>query len=662
MLEDFLPVVVERFGGLVTYWPPDTLPNGVSPDCRNVRFTASTVCTREGVSRVFGTGSLQAVTGLAGYIRLDGTQFPVVFDSAGDLRAESPAGSGDLAPVRPATGVTLPAESFMQAASAYNHLYLSFGDGRTGTGAQASFDGTHLDPVGLAAPTGSSTVADSAASGNVAAGLRYGIVLYKTRSGYITAPQGPFCWTAAGGKQVTVSNLPIGPEQVVARIVAFTVAGGSNAGPYFYIGAPDTIAGVSETSTIVDDNTTTSATFNFDDVYLAAATDCTAALRKVLLPPQAGVWYSPATRRLIWWGDSSQPSLLRLSEPDDPETVLGDTGLILVAENNGQRITACFEYHGNLYAAKEHSLHLITSNNGDPATWAVQEIVQKVGVAGPRAVDVCGEFVFFAHRSGAYVYDGGDPVPVSMEIQPLWQRINWEYGHLIWVHIDTETRQVRIGVPLDEATAPNVILKVDYQEDWGAPIALSRLSTNEHAAPGRKWGVDDLPAYSALRVERKLTAAEGGVGGVMGAIDNRIATSQVLLASSNADGMVNAIDPSAASDNGQPIHAWYQTAYLSSTQDSTGSSVGVQDLGGVTGSLDGQGMVQIHALPNRQNRPGHPLRTLLLSPQAPGDFTVNCRLQAERIALRISTANQLDGQFEIRRLFAWMRTTWRTGR
>jgi hypothetical protein len=662
MLEDFLPVVVERFGGLVTYWPPDTLPNGVSPDCRNVRFTASTVCTREGVSRVFGTGSPQAVTGLAGYVRLDGTQFPVVFDGAGGFWAETPAGAGSLVPVRPATGVSLPENSFLQTASAYNHLYLSFGDGRTGTAAPASFDGTHLDPLGLAAPAGSANVADSAEAGNVAAGLRYGMVMFKTRSGYITAPQGPFSWTAAGGKQVTVTNLPIGPEQVVARIVAFTVAGGSNAGPFFFIGAPATIDGVSETSTIVEDNITTTATFNFDDVFLAASTDCTAALRKILLPPQAGVWYSPTTRRLIWWGDGSQPSLLRLSEPDDPETVLGDTGLISVAENNGQRITACFEYHGQLYAAKEHSLHLITSNNGDPATWAVQEIVQKIGVCGPRAVDVCGEFIFFAHRSGAHVYDGGDPVPVSMEIQPLWHRINWEYGHLIWVHIDTETRQVRIGVPLDESTVPNVILKVDYQEDWDPPVALSRLSSNEHAAPGRKWSIDDLPAFSALRMERALTAAEGGIGDTMGEIDNRLSTSQVLLASSTADGMVNAIDPNATSDNGQPIHSWYQTAYLSSTQDSTGTSIGVQDLGGVTGSLDGQGLVQLEALPNRQNRPPHSLRTLLLSPEAPGDFTVNCRLQSERIALRISNGNQLDGQFQIRRLFAWMRTSWQTGR
>lgn len=662
MLEDFLPVVVERFGGLVTYWPADTLPNGVSPDCRNVRFTASSVRTREGVSRVFSTGSQQPVTGLADYVRLDGTQFPVVFDAAGGFWAETPAGSGNLVPLRPATGVSLPGHSFLQTASAYNHLYLSFGDGRTGTAAPASFDGTHLDPLGLGAPSGSANVADSASTGNVAAGLRYGIVLYKTRSGYITAPQGPFSWTAAGGKQVTVSNLPVGPEQVVARIVAFTVAGGSNAGPYFYIGAPAEVQGVTETSTIVDDNVSTSATFNFDDVYLASSTDCTVALRKILLPPQAGVWYSPTTRRLLWWGDSNQPSLLRLSEPDDPETVLGDTGLISVAENNGQRITACFEYHGNLYAAKEHALHLITSNSGDPATWTVQEIVQKIGVAGPRAVDVCGEFVFLAHRSGAYVYGGGDPVPVSMEIQPLWQRINWEYGHLIWVHIDTETRQVRIGVPLDQATVPNVILKVDYQEDWDPPIALSRLSTNEHAAPGRKWSIDDLAAFSGLRMERALPAAEGGIGDIMGEIDNRLATAQVLLASANADGMVSAIDPNATTDNGQPIHSWYQTAYLSSTQDSTGSSVGVQDLGGVTGSLDGQGMVQIDAIPNRQTNRPRPLRTLLLSPQSPGDFTVNCRLQTERVALRLSNANQLDGHFQIRRLFAWMRTTWRTGR
>ncbi len=694
MLTSFTPVPVPRFGSLVTQWPPDKLPNGVSPDCRNVRFSPSSVATRQGLTLAFRTGQAAMVTGLAGYIQTSGNSMPLVFDFAGRLWRESPAGSGYLAGIQSSL-VAPPASAHLQSALAYNRVYLAFGDGRFGQGLPASYDGLNLDPIALAAPSGSSTVADSGTPGNVCAGLRYGIVMYQTRSGYISAPQAPFSWTAAGGQQVTVGNLPIGPAQVVARIVAFTVAGGSSAGPYFAIGAAQTLNGVTETATVVNDNVTAAATFNFDDTFLAASTDYTANFRKIVLPAQAGVLFSPTTQRLLWWGQSGQPSQLTISQAADPETYYGDTGLVMIGENDGQRLTVCFEFKGQIFAAKQDSLYVVIPSAGDPAAWAVSIYNNRIGVCGPRALDLCGDFVAWAHPTGFYVFDGSDPVQVSLEILDLWQRINWTQSHLIWVHIDVQNQEVRIGAPLDDALLPNVIFKVNYQEGWKAPVIFSPFTGDERAYPGRKWSLDDIAATGAYEIVRPLVPGGGmnpeGFSSLLPAmgVPGELSRRQVLFTSADADGAVSFLDPTAYSDNGRPIASWYQTSYLSPTQAQLGASVGIQSLAAVTLTARGQGRMLVTALPNSSSslarnsglsadslasppaglaaessfgKGPQPqiFRPLDLSPGAQADFKLGSRLTAERISLRFANSPDPGAGFELSAVCAWLRTAWRS--
>ncbi len=676
MLAAFTPVPVIRFGSLVTIWPPDKLPNGVSPGCRNVRFTPSSVLSREGLSLAFSTGVNAPVTGLAGYVLSGGGSIPLVFDAAGHLWQENPAGSGRLQRLA-SSAVALPAQSYMQAAIAYNRAWLAFGDGRVGAIPPASCDGEHLDPVALAPPAGSALAADDASSGNVAAGLRYGFVMYLTRSGYLTAPQSPFSWNAAGGHRVAVSNLPIGPEQVVARVLAFTVAGGSNAGPYFAIGSTQTIQTVEETSTWVNDNTSTSAVFDFDDTFLSASTDCTAAFRKILPSAAAGVMFSPSTRRLFYWGEPAAPSLLRISQPDDPETFYGDTGFAQVAENDGQRITAAFEFKGQIFVAKQDALYLLSPSAADPAAWDVRIANDRIGIAGPRAFDLSSDFVAIAHRTGCYVFDGANLLHVSLEIDDLWRRINWNYAHLIWVHIDSAARELRIGAPLDAAAAPNIVFKVNFQEDWKAPVIFSPFTGDERAYPGRKWSLDDIAAFSALRIARPLLAAAPALAGGIPAslplpgMPGALAAAQLLFASANPDGAVCFLDPAVHSDNGVGFDSWYQTAPLSATTAQLGASIGIQSLAAVTLVARGRGPLQVDLLPGASagdaagaaspharaaDRPCR-LRPLLLRSEN-ADFRLGARLQAPRIALRVSTAAEPGAWFELSSACAWLRTAW----
>lgn len=105
--------------------------------------------------------------------------------------------------------------------------------------------------------------------GQAAPGIHQVQVLFETRQGYVTAPSPPLTFTAQGGQYLTVSDIPTGPSNVVARILAFTGAGGSS---FFYIPVPGLVNGqVVSTSTRVGDNTTTSVVLDFSDNTLYAS-------------------------------------------------------------------------------------------------------------------------------------------------------------------------------------------------------------------------------------------------------------------------------------------------------------------------------------------------------------------------------------------------------
>lgn len=94
-------------------------------------------------------------------------------------------------------------------------------------------------------------------------------VLFLTRQGYITRPSPPVQFTASGGQYVSVSNIPIGPSNIVARILAFTGAQGAY---FFYIPSTPQINGqIVGTATQINDNTTSSILLDFSDNTLFAS-------------------------------------------------------------------------------------------------------------------------------------------------------------------------------------------------------------------------------------------------------------------------------------------------------------------------------------------------------------------------------------------------------
>ena len=137
--------------------------------------------------------------------------------------------------------------------------------------------GTLSNPI-YGNSTGGTLTFTSATAQLIAPGTRQGTVFFITRNGYETAPAPPVTFTCPQNTTgIVATNIPIGPPNVIARGIALTEAGanGVPGANFFTIPTPVTyiVNNLSFTATalIINDNTSTSATFVFtDDVLLNA--------------------------------------------------------------------------------------------------------------------------------------------------------------------------------------------------------------------------------------------------------------------------------------------------------------------------------------------------------------------------------------------------------
>lgn len=129
----FTPTPYSRFGGLVESDDPTVLPSGVGVVCRNCRFELTSVATRYGLQTAMRGPNQVPITGLAPLIYTPENpgevlfEAPMLFDAAGYLLVEQPAGSGHLVRL---TGplVTQPAAAHAIIAECYNRALIAFSD------------------------------------------------------------------------------------------------------------------------------------------------------------------------------------------------------------------------------------------------------------------------------------------------------------------------------------------------------------------------------------------------------------------------------------------------------------------------------------------------------------------------------------------------------
>ena len=494
-------------------------------------------------------------------------------------------------------------------------------------------------------------VNSSGSAGNIApdagTGLRYASIAFTNRNGNLSPTVTAFTSISVDvpGDQLYMANIPIGPGNVINRTIGFTVADGTNVGPFFYIPSAIVSAAIPMTATVIADNSTTTAFFNFTDEFLEAeaSTDMTDRLRCVLPPAAVDVYYSPSNDRVVLSGVDGYGSGHYISLAADSESYYGDTSPIQVANGNGQRCICAREFQGTLFSLKERSGFTISPTATDPSTWSVQQRWEGVGPCGPRAVCVTNEFLFFVHRSGAYVYTPSEPEPKLMtkEIPTLWQTINWDYQHLIWCCVDEENKEIRIGIPVGTATVPNQTLTMNYMEGMTGPIHFSQYAGREVAmGAARKWSLDDIAGSVAVRCERQLPINASPFAALR--------QSQVLIGSSAPDGTVQMIATGIYNDNGSGIACQYETT---STQD----LMAVSMLGGVSINALGQGSMTVSVMVARSftDSPGPgtnevKLAPFPLTPENWKGYSGGARGQNERFRMRFTNGTAPNAWFALK--------------
>ncbi len=637
----------------------------------------------------------------------------------------------------------------------------------------------------------------SAISGVISLGVHKMMMWFETKTGYWTKASPSFSWTAEGNKSVQITNIPVGPDYVVARRFGFTISGGEE----FYHLADSMRLG---------DNTTTELLVDFTDTDLLAGTLVDKQLRALQLPPEACV--TSYGNRLIWVGErnrmqqwinlsfdggfqaqtaedvphgwtlsntggsqetsdvihghaykitgdgaaasvgtifqsasvdaynhlpliesnraytvkarikrsagmvvgqlnidlqsssggidtnglvlaagtvteeyqefeaeltaalptipddlllrvfanltptagefflvdeieiwpsdtATNPSTVRVSDPDRPEFYDALTGLISVAENNGESLRAVFVIRDILYFVKERSLWA-TRDDGlnPPSGWAVEEVSPTVGTFSPHGVGIGEDWVVIAGQEGAYFFDGGRPTKINNEIDGLWRGIHWKFSDRIWVIVDPEEQRFMIGVPQIEApppiaTEPNLIWMMDYQQGFGDPL--------DNNGKGRQWAPWRIPANSAAMVERGdariLTAMYGSNGGVLGTTN----PGELLTQPIGEAGGISTF----RSDNGIVINSFYRTAFMSHTQ-----FTGRQLFAYLTFYAHGTGTLKMTVF--KPDETSSVIREFILALSARQDFERQINILSERVSFRFEVDELLDA-FVMAKFVPW---------
>ena len=273
--------------------------------------------------------------------------------------------------------------------------------------------------------------------------------------------------------------------------------------------------------------------------------------------PTAGAGFLVDNIEIFPTAQPYNTSLVRASFAEDPESYDGVSGFMNVSENDGQTVRAAFRLRERMYFVKDLSLH-VTEDDGvnEPASWTINEVSRAVGTPSVAGVDVGEDWAVIAGRAGMYIFDGGEPIKISQEIQPLWDTINWAAGQTLWVRVDTRNKRILCGVPTGTATSPNLILVLDYRslssageiESLGS-VLFSTLSGKLYAVGrSRKWCPWTITANCCTLAERSDGTAQVFLGNG--------------LVSGAGNGKIYQLSDTQFSDDGAAIHSYYTTYFF----------------------------------------------------------------------------------------------------
>jgi hypothetical protein len=346
-------------------------------------------------------------------------------------------------------------------------------------------------------------------------------------------------------------------------------------------------------------------------------------------------------------------SLVRASRVEDPESYDGLDGMLSVAENNGQAIRAAFELRERLYFVKEHSLY-VTQDDGtnEPALWTISEVSQRVGTPSVRGVGFGEDSAVIAHRTGLYLFSGGEPVKISQEIQPTWNQINWQYAQTLWVTVDTKERRIYVGAPFGSATTPNQVLMLDYH-DLDTASALSSSPPVNITYTGRKAATDNARKWSPWLIAANCCAL----------IERADGTAVAALGSGNPGvggggptGKIYQLSDAQYSDDGAAIASYYTTHYFPerTVESSLGLGAHRKLFSYLTMYVEGAGNLGLTSYVDSSGA-AQAQQPLPLSSPGLEDLELPINVLGERVAFQVST-KQAGAWFKLQRFTPSVRT------
>lgn len=608
-VRDHDSIVVEDFRGLVDNGEDEATPQGAFITSQNNRFLRRGVKTREGTSLVYTIANIRR-TQL--YKKVGEAQRTLILNDLGQL-----FDSTNLSfPILVIDGMT-----DFSSVTIFNRAYITPHNGVTGLPGQIVYiydgAGTARSAAGPGPIAFTLTLADSATSGSVEAGVHVVAVVFETSSGFITRHGGHQVIDNIGGRKLDVSTIGTGGPETVARILVSTKRilnfnGDIVNQTYFEIPGGR-----------IPDNVTTTATVDFFDADLV--NDVTNYAEYLETIP-AGVGIGLYNGRMITWGSDANPSILYVSQSGEPEAINGVEGFATINPGDaGAGLKNCWEHRGQLVCQKSQRSYITADNGESAAFWSVTIIDASVGTE-PHGVGQVLDFGFIvedlvvvAHTTGIRLYNGVFLPPLTYSISDIWDRINKQAFNMVEVAINPIDNEIYVALPLDGATSPNYILYGDYTEGLSAETIKWDL-----------WKFPGAPRTVVVEVDNTLKEATPRFG--------------------MYTGNVYKLDDTVKNDYGTAIDSWHEHALLPTDSGLVNHYTGVQLKVKGVGTLN----VTLRGLDSVDTLTAPPL-TMALANRRPTFVGFNFTSYRAAVKLRVNSGDDyyIITKFELLSLGVW---------
>lgn len=381
---------------------------------------------------------------------------------------------------------------------------------------------------------------------------------------------------------------------------------------------------------------------------------------------------------------TEQPNLntqVTLSYQGDFESFDQVTGVIECNVANQQPVVSAFTLFDSLYIVKTGSFVAIRDNQQtEPSGWTIpRTISNSVGTpsvygvtTGVDAEAATGEeWALIAGYAGAYIFNGGEPIKLSEEIQSLWNYINWAYGYLLWIVNDITNRRILIGVPMRTQITVN---GVTIQNPWlgsgiiptnanptfvNCVLELNYKQINTASGLAERAGV--TVSYSARLIAKEITRkwAVWSVRTPCAAfLARNDGTSPLFVGNSAATGKVYQLIDGLLQDDGTAIQQIYDTFGFVQGETGQGMQMGLVRylFEYMTMVITGTGSLTITVYPNNLfTSYSHTLLPNLTLPlEVDGDVELPVNETGSRLFLQYSM-NAVGQGFTLSRLIVIMK-------